>query len=68
MMHSLVKSTSPFLSLRYGFSSGANFLTMVESFFDRAASHTGIKNDLINYYKKSDNVLKCSLPLVRGKF
>lgn len=41
---------------------------MVESFFDRAAAHTGIRNDLINYYKKSENVLKCSLPLVRGNF
>jgi hypothetical protein len=55
--------TSP---LRYSFASGASFLNMVESFFDRAAVHTGIRTDRLNFYKKAENVVKCSIPLIRG--
>ncbi len=51
---------------KYSFSSGATFLKMVESFFDRAAVHTGIRSDYLNFYKKAENVVKCSIPLVRG--
>jgi hypothetical protein len=39
---------------------------MVESFFDRAAVHTGIRTDRLNFYKKAENVVKCSIPLIRG--
>ena len=55
------------LPLRYQFASGATFLKMVESFFDRAAVHTGIRTDRLNFYKKAENVVKCSIPLVRGR-
>lgn len=53
--------------LGYSFAAGANFLRMVESFFDRAAVHTGIRTDRLNFYKKAENVVKCSIPLIRGK-
>ena len=55
--------------LQYNSSSetGAIFLTMVENFFDRAALHTGIRADRLNFYKKAESVLKCSIPLIRGK-
>lgn len=53
--------------LAYSFAAGANFLRMVESFFDRAAVHTGIRTDRLNFYKKAENVVKCSIPLIRGK-
>lgn len=61
---------SPLLnhSLRYNFATGATFLKMVESFFDRAAVHTGIRTDRLNFYKKAENVVKCSIPLIRGTF
>ena len=52
--------------LNFSFASGATFLKMVESFFDRAAVHTGIRSDRLNFYKKAENVVKCSIPLVRG--
>ena len=52
--------------LRYSFAAGASFLQMVESFFDRAAVHTGIRTDRLNFYKKAENVVKCSIPLIRG--
>lgn len=54
------------LPLRYSFATGATFLKMVESFFDRAAVHTGIRSDRLNFYKKAENVVKCSIPLIRG--
>jgi hypothetical protein len=54
------------LQPRYTFASGANFLRMVESFFDRAAVHTAIRTDRLNFYKKAENIVKCSIPLVRG--
>ena len=53
--------------LRYSFAAGATFLQMVESFFDRAAVHTGIRTDRLNFYKKAENVVKCSIPLIRGR-
>ena len=53
---------------KFQFSQGATFLNMVENFFDRAALHTGIRADRLAYYKKAENVLKCSIPLVRGTF
>ena len=52
---------------RYNFSTGgAVFLKMVENYFDRAALHTGIRADRLSFYKKAENVLKCSIPLIRG--
>lgn len=55
--------------LRYRFSQssqGSDFLHMVEAFFDKAAIHTGIRADRLNFYKKAESVVKCSIPLVRG--
>ena len=55
--------------LKYSFSQanqGTEFLHMVEAFFDRAALHTGIRADRLNFYKKAESVVKCSIPLVRG--
>ena len=51
---------------KFQFSQGATFLNMVENFFDRAALHTGIRADRLAFYKKAENVLKCSIPLFRG--
>ena len=51
---------------RYHFSQGATFLRMVENYFDKAALHTGIRLDKLNFYKKAESVLKCSIPIVRG--
>ncbi len=53
-------------SLTYSFSTGTSFLKMVESFFDRAAVHTFIRTDRLNFYKKAENVVKCNIPLIRG--
>jgi hypothetical protein len=57
--------TSPFM-----FSSvkdeGQSFLTMVENYFDKAGIHTGIRSDYLNFYKKPDNVVKCTYPIIRG--
>lgn len=44
-----------------------NFLEMVESYFDKAASHTKIPADKLNLYKKSECVIKFHLTLKRGK-
>lgn len=57
--------TLPFCS-KYSFAEGATFLQMVESFFDRAAVHTGIRTDRLVFYKKAENVVKCSIPLIKG--
>lgn len=51
---------------KFSFATGATFLKMVESFFDRAAVHTNIRTDRLNFYKKAENVVKCSIPLIRG--
>jgi len=68
MINNLLKRSSLMYNpLRYSFSNGASFLQMVESFFDRAAVHTGIRADRLNFYKKAENVVKCSIPLIRGK-
>lgn len=71
MYTKLLKHTPFLLSKpRYLFVStdGATFLQMVEGFFDRAAVHTGIRTDRLIFYKKAENVVKCSIPLVRGNF
>jgi len=47
---------------------GQSFLTMVENYFDKAGIHTGIRSDYLNFYKKPDNVVKCTYPIVRGTF
>ena len=39
---------------------------MVESYFDKAASHTQIPADRLNLYKKSECVIKFHLTLKRG--
>jgi len=56
-------------NLRYNFSIPAedepSFLKMVESYFDKAAKHTEIKPDIIEFYKKPDNVVKFNLTLKR---
>jgi hypothetical protein len=58
------KYTQPFM-----FSSvkdeGQSFLTMVNSYFDKAGIHTGIRSDYLNFYKKPDNVVKCTYPIIR---
>lgn len=48
------------------FSDGAEFLKMVENYFDKAGRHTNIRPDKLNFYKKPENVVKCSITLVRG--
>ena len=40
---------------------------MVEKYFDKAGKHTNIRPDLLNFYKKADNVVKFNLTLIRGK-
>lgn len=45
---------------------GQSFLKMVNSYFDKAGIHTGIRSDYLNYYKKPDNVVKCTYPIIRG--
>ena len=57
------------LSKRYGFASkseGADFLKMVESYFDKAGRYTNIRSDKLNFYKKPENVVKCNITLERG--
>ncbi|EGR29361.1 hypothetical protein IMG5_157340 [Ichthyophthirius multifiliis] len=41
------------------------FLEMVHQYFDQAASYTLIPIDKLTYYKKSDCVVKFTIPLVR---
>ena len=66
MINRVLAKSMPFMTtpVRYPFS--ATFLRMVESFFDRAALHTGIRADRLAFYKKAESVLKTSLPLIRG--
>lgn len=45
---------------------GAEFLEMVEKYFDKAGRHTDIRPDILNFYKKADNVIKFNLTLIRG--
>jgi len=47
-------------------SEGDEFLNMVEKYFDKAGQHTNIRADLLNFYKKADNVIKFNLTLIRG--
>lgn len=58
----LTQSTYSFSTM----SEGAGFLQMVEQYFDKAGSLTGIKPDRLNFYKKADNVVKFNLTLTRG--
>ena len=59
-----------FCSLRFMVSKSKNhessFLEMVENYFDKAGRHTKIKSDLLNFYKKPDNLVKLTLNLKRG--
>lgn len=48
---------------KYSFAKGATFIQMIESFFDRAAVHTGIRTYRLVFYKKAENLVKCSIPL-----
>ena len=48
------------------FSEGAEFLGMVEKYFDKAGKHTNIRADMLNFYKRADNVVKFNLTLIRG--
>ena len=41
-------------------------MEMVEKYFDKAGRHTNIRPDLLNFYKKADNVVKFNLTLIRG--
>jgi len=45
-----------------------SFLQMVESYFDKAARHTNIRPDILEFYKKPDNVIKLNLTLERGTY
>lgn len=49
------------------FSEGDEFLGMVEKYFDKAGQHTNIRSDILNFYKRADNVVKFNLTLTRGK-
>ena len=39
---------------------------MVEKYFDKAGKYTNIRPDILNFYKKPDNVVKVNLTLIRG--
>ena len=43
-----------------------SFLEMVEAFFDKAANHTDISKDKLDFYKKSESLVKLHLALKRG--
>jgi len=43
-----------------------SFLQMVENYFDKAAKHTNIRPDILEFYKKPDNLIKLNLTLTRG--
>jgi glutamate dehydrogenase (NAD(P)+) len=59
------------LRILRGFSSSGggkaepSFLEMVQLYFDRAGKMTGIKSDLLKYYKYADAVVKFHIPLIR---
>jgi hypothetical protein len=55
-------------SFGFATSEGAEFLDMVEKYFDKAGKHTKIRPDILNFYKKADNVVKFNLTLIRGIF
>jgi len=50
------------------FSEGTEFLNMVEKYFDNAGKHTDIRPDILNFYKRADNVVKFNLTLTRGNY
>ena len=45
-----------------------SFLQMVQKNFERAAKHTRIRPDILEFYKKPDNLLKFNLVLRRGYY
>lgn len=53
-------------SYQFGATGEPSFLTMVENYFDKAARFTNIRQDLLDFYKKPDNVVKCSIYIERG--
>lgn len=61
--------TLPLLGMgnRFNMLTSETFLKMVENYYDRAAVHTTIRSDRLNYYKKAENTVKCTIPLIRGK-
>lgn len=72
-MLALLSKVRPLTKLgRYSFSQTAGkeqepgFLEMVEAFFDKAASHTDISKDRLDFYKKSESLVKLHLHLKRG--
>ena len=72
MIRKVTQSLANRYTTSFNFSShsdeGQSFLTMVENYFDKAGIHTGIRSDYLNFYKKPDNVVKCTYPIVRGTF
>ena len=50
----------------YCASEGDGFLQMVDQYFDKAGHHTDIRPDILNFYKRADNVVKFNLTLIRG--
>lgn len=72
MIRKITQSLANRYTTSFNFSShsdeGQSFLTMVENYFDKAGIHTGIRSDYLNFYKKPDNVVKCTYPIIRGTF
>ena len=74
MLTSLSRVRSLFKIGRYSFSEKVEvgdegepgFLQMVESFFDKAANHTDISKDRLDFYKKCESLVKLHLTLKRG--
>ena len=66
--HTVGKLTSMWMKPTAGFAAGegAEFLEMVEKYFDKAGRYTKIRPDILNFYKKADNVVKFNLTLIRG--
>lgn len=52
----------------YCASEGDGFLQMVDQYFDKAGKHTDIRPDILNFYKRADNVVKFNLTLLRGTY
>ena len=72
MIRKITQSLANRYTTSFNFSShsdeGQSFLTMVENYFDKAGIHTGIRSDYLNFYKKPDNVVKCTYPIIRGSY
>ena len=61
----MFRLSAPF-SATSGTGEGKEFLEMVEKYFDKAGAYTKIRPDILNFYKKADNVVKFNLTLIRG--